>query len=93
MIYEHSFKKAAAIIYSKILCPYCVKAKRLLKEKKITYKELIIDVDISKEKAFEELGKKFTTAPQIVIDGIHIGGYLELLNYFQRKTQHNGEPK
>ena len=43
--------------------------------------------------AFEELGKKFTTAPQIVIDGIHIGGYLELLNYFQRKTQHNGEPK
>ena len=44
-----------AIIYSKLLCPYCEMAKKLLEEKNVPYKELIIGVDISKEKAFEEL--------------------------------------
>ena len=50
-----------AIIYSKLLCPYCEMAKKLLKEKKVPYKELTIGVDISKEKAFEELDIQFTT--------------------------------
>tara|TARA_R110002020_G_scaffold29767_9_gene93991 strand:- start:4971 stop:5225 length:255 start_codon:yes stop_codon:yes gene_type:complete len=83
----------AAIIYSKLLCPYCEMAKKLLDEKKIPYKEIMIGVDITKKEAFEELDKTFTTAPQIVIDGIHVGGYTDLLEYFKRKNQHNGEPK
>ena len=82
-----------AIIYSKLLCPYCEMAKKLLKEKKVPYKELTIGVDISKEKAFEELDTPFKTVPQIVLDGIHIGGYTELVEYFNRLQQHNGEPK
>ena len=84
---------ATANIYSKLLCPYCEMAKKLLDEKNIPYKELIIGVDISKEKAFEELNKVFTTAPQIVLDGVHVGGYTDLLEYFKKKNQHNGEPK
>ena len=83
----------AAIIYSKLLCPYCEMAKKLLKEKNVPYKELTIGVDISKEKAFEELDLTFTTVPQIVLDGIHIGGYTELVGFFKRLQQQNGEPK
>ena len=82
-----------AIIYSKLLCPYCEMAKKLLKEKNVPYKELTIGVDISKEKAFEELDLTFTTVPQIVLDGIHIGGYTELVEFFKRLKQQNGEPK
>ena len=40
----------AAIIYSKVLCPYCEMAKKLLDEKNVPYEELIIGVDISKDK-------------------------------------------
>ena len=83
----------AAIIYSKLLCPYCEMAKKLLDEKNIPYKEIIIGVDITKKEAFEELEKVFTTAPQIVLDGIHVGGYTDLLAYFKKKNRHNGEPK
>ena len=72
-----------AIIYSKPLCPYCEMAKKLLEKEKVTYKELTIGIDISKEKAFEELDTTFTTVPQIVIDGIHIGGYTELVEFFK----------
>ena len=83
----------AAIIYSKVLCPYCEMAKKLLDEKNVPYEELIIGVDISKEKAFEELGTAFKTAPQIVLDGIHIGGYTELEEYYKQLQQQNGESK
>ena len=41
----------AAIIYSKLLCPYCEMAKKLLDEKNIPYKEIIIGVDITKKEA------------------------------------------
>ena len=64
----------AAIIYTKLLCPYCEMAKKLLDEKNILYKELIIGVEITKGEAIEELGITFSTAPQIVLDGIYIGG-------------------
>ena len=83
----------AAIIYSKVSCPYCEMAKKLLDEKNVPYEELIIGVDISKEKAFEELDTTFTTVPQIVLDEIHIGGYTELVEFFKRLQQQNGEPK
>ena len=83
----------AAIIYTKLLCPYCEMAKKLLDEKNILYKELIIGVEITTGEAIEELGITFSTAPQIVLDGIYIGGYTELVTHFEKKDQSNGEPK
>ena len=83
----------AAIIYTKLLCPYCEMAKKLLDEKNILYKELIIGVEITTGEAIEELGITFSTAPQIVLDGIYIGGYTELITHFKKKDQSNGEPK
>ena len=50
-------------------------------------------VEFTKGEAIEELGITFSTAPQIVLDGIYIGGYTELVTHFKKKDQSNGEPK
>ncbi|HLD76992.1 MAG TPA: glutaredoxin 3 [Rickettsiales bacterium] len=61
------------IIYSKIICPYCVKAKFLLKRKKVDFKEIIVDSDEIREEMIKKSGGRMTV-PQIFIDGKHIGG-------------------
>lgn len=52
-------------------CPYCVKAKKLLDFKGIEYEEINGKVD------------NWPTVPYIVINGEHIGGYVELLAYIR----------
>ena len=63
-------------LYTTEFCPYCVAAKRLLKQKKIPFKE----IDVSEEKDFDALAKKtgWKTVPQIFFDEKLIGGYQEL---------------
>ena len=65
---------ADVIIYATKFCPYCVSAKRLLKQKGVKFKE--IDVTF-KPHLREEMTKKAHgrhTVPQIFINGRHIGG-------------------
>ena len=83
----------SAIIYTAPLCSYCELAKQVLTERKITFQELVIGVEITKGEAVEELGVIFKQVPQIVLNGIHIGGYTELVEFFNRLQQQNGEPK
>ena len=85
--------KMSAIIYTAPLCPYCELAKQVLTERKIPFQELVIGVEITKGEAVEELGVIFTQVPQIVLNGIHIGGYTDLVSYFKKKDQSNGESK
>lgn len=61
------------VIYSKVVCPYCVKAKFLLKRKKVQYDEIMVD---SEEKMMEMLEKSGgrKTVPQIFIGDRHVGG-------------------
>jgi glutaredoxin 3 len=61
-------------IYSKFLCPYCARAKRLLTEKGVEFEEYEISMDM--EKRAEMLGRANgrTTVPQIFINGRHVGG-------------------
>ena len=68
-------------IYTLAYCPYCQKAKYILKEYRVEYKEIPCDDD--EEQKREELTKKYNlkslaTFPQIIIDGINIGGYSDL---------------
>ncbi len=68
-------------IYTLAYCPYCQKAKYLLKEFGVDYNEIPCDDD--EEEKREELTKKYNlktlaTFPQIIIDGINIGGYSDL---------------
>jgi glutaredoxin 3 len=62
------------LIYTKAICPYCVKAKQLLKNKHVEFTEVDISID---QLALEEMlaksaGRK--TVPQIFIDDFHVGG-------------------
>lgn len=66
------------LVYSKHNCPYCTRAKELLKGKKIEFEEINVQ-DFPEEKEImikRTNGKK--TFPQIFIDGVSIGGCDEL---------------
>lgn len=68
---------AKVVIYSTNVCPYCVRAKTLLQQKKVDYKEVRVDVDNHKRAEMIELsGRK--TVPQIFINEQHIGGFDDL---------------
>ena len=66
------------VIYSSTVCPYCVKAKKLLETKGVDYKELNIDEnpDFIDESVKRSGGR--TTVPQVFIDDVHVGGCDEL---------------
>lgn len=62
------------IVYSGPHCPYCVRAKALLKKKGVSFEEVDVKADAAR---FEEMlaksnGKR--TIPQIFINGVHVGG-------------------
>jgi glutaredoxin 3 len=61
-------------IYTKWGCPYCTRAKALLKAKGVEYTE--IDVTMGGEKRAEMVARVpgATTVPQILIDGRAVGG-------------------
>ena len=60
------------VIYSKTVCPFCVKAKFLLKRKKVKYEEILVN----NSKIMEEMMKKsggMRTVPQIFADDRYVG--------------------
>ena len=69
-------------VYSKPQCPYCDKAKYLLKSLGLQYEEKVVTKDLSIDELFKVLGKQVKTIPQIVMDDTHIGGYNELKEHF-----------
>lgn len=70
-----------AQIYTMTSCPYCQKAKRLLKTLNIDFCE--IDVTNSFDEMQKELFEKFSlndisTVPQIILNDKYVGGYDDL---------------
>ena len=64
-------------IYSLEWCPYCIKAKALLKAKEIPYRET--DVTFDREQALEMIERSGrNSVPQIFLDDELVGGYAEL---------------
>lgn len=76
---------AVVSIYTTKFCPYCVRAKRLLDSKGISYQETPVDgrTDLRRELA-KKSGQH--TVPQIWIDKQHVGGCDELM-LLERKGQ------
>ena len=69
------------IIYTKENCPYCVKAKTLLKIKGLEFNEVYLGVDMQRED-FIAMFPEQKTVPLIIIDGVKIGGYDKLTEWF-----------
>ena len=60
-------------IYSKEVCPYCVKAKSLLQRKKVKFSEIKITDEETKNQMIAKSGGRMTV-PQIFIGDFHVGG-------------------
>lgn len=62
------------VIYTKDYCPYCVKAKSLLTQKKQTFREIDITHDEKLQAEMVEKSGGRRTVPQIFIGDTHVGG-------------------
>ncbi len=65
-------------IYTWQYCPFCIRAKSLLKKKNINFKEYKIDGDEDSRALMTERADGRKTLPQIFIDNVGIGGCDEL---------------
>jgi glutaredoxin 3 len=65
-------------IYSKFACPFCVRAKMLLKRKGVAFEEYDITLGGPKREEMLERAPGARTVPQIFIDDVLIGGSDEL---------------
>lgn len=75
-----------AMIFTKKDCPYCVRAKALLSMKSVPFTESVIGEDMLRE-TFIEMYPNQKTVPLILIDGQQVGGYDQLVEYFNNKPQ------
>ena len=65
-------------MYTTFFCPFCMRAKSLLKKKGVEYTEIGVDGDPAlRQQMTERSGER--TVPQIFIDGKPIGGSDELV--------------
>ncbi|WP_069266933.1 glutathione peroxidase [Paraburkholderia nodosa] len=69
------------VVFSKVGCPYCAKAKQLLSDRKMDYVDVPLDHKIRGKVLGAVSGS--TTAPQVFINGRHIGGSEALKLYLQ----------
>lgn len=65
-------------MYSTVVCPYCVRAEQLLKERGVTtIEKILIDSDpVKREEMMTRTGRR--TVPQIYVGDTHVGGFDDL---------------
>ncbi len=62
------------IIYTKSTCPFCHRAKDLLREKQAAFKEISVDGDPAGQQAMAVRAHGRSSVPQIFIGEKHVGG-------------------
>ncbi|MFW5661218.1 MAG: glutaredoxin 3 [Oceanicaulis sp.] len=65
---------AAVTVYTRPMCPYCVRAVALLRDKGVDFEEIDAGFDMEKKKEMIERANGARTFPQIFIGDRHIGG-------------------
>ena len=73
-----------AEIFTRDRCDYCTKAKQLLLDAGIPFE--VYNCTSKTDPNFVEMKKRFPEAqtfPQIWIEGVHIGGHDDLVNWFK----------
>ncbi|NJO15463.1 MAG: glutaredoxin 3 [Thioploca sp.] len=65
-------------MYSTQLCPYCIRAERLLNQKGMAVNKILVDNNPEEfTKMIQLTGRR--TVPQIFIDERHVGGFDDLV--------------
>ena len=68
---------AQVIVYSTAVCPYCVRAERLLEAKGVAIQKIRVDLDPEQRVLMmQKTGRR--TVPQIYIGDTHVGGFDDL---------------
>jgi glutaredoxin 3 len=70
---------AAVTVYTRPLCPYCVRAVSLLKKKGVAFEEIDAGFDAAKKHEMVQRANGAKTFPQIFIGDIHVGGCDEMM--------------
>ncbi|QGU33019.1 glutaredoxin 3 [Thermochromatium tepidum] len=65
-------------VYTTQTCPYCDRARRLLKRKGVHFTEIPVDQDRARMTEMVERSGRHTV-PQIFIDDFHVGGYDDMV--------------
>jgi glutaredoxin 3 len=65
-------------VYTASYCPYCIRAKSLLKRKGVAFDEIDVSGDPALREKMIELSGGRRTVPEIFINGRIVGGYDEL---------------
>ncbi len=61
-------------IYTWSTCPFCIRAKALLKKKGVDFTEYVIDGDEAAREQMAQRSNDSRSLPQIFINNQHIGG-------------------
>lgn len=61
-------------VYSGDFCPYCIRAKSLLKKKGLEFSEYNVRKDMKRQAEMSERAPGARTIPQIFINNRHVGG-------------------
>ena len=65
-------------VYTTSYCPYCIRAKSLLKSKGVAFEEIDVTRDSTLREKMTELSGGRHSVPEIFINGKIVGGYDEL---------------
>jgi glutaredoxin 3 len=65
-------------VYTTSYCPFCTRAKSLLKNKGVSFEEIDVTEDAGLRQKMIDLSGGRRTVPEIFIDGKIVGGYDEL---------------
>ncbi len=69
-------------IYTQSDCQYCAAARRLLEKRRLSFEEIELSHDPELAAQIAQRTRQ-TTTPHIFIDGVHIGGFDELVELDQ----------
>lgn len=72
-----------AIVWSKLNCVNCDRARSLLITKGYTIEERKVGTDYTKEQLLEVVPTA-RSVPQIILNGTHIGGFDQLVTYLDQ---------
>jgi glutaredoxin 3 len=61
-------------MYTKMGCPYCMRARKLLSSKGVQFEDIDITMGGPKRREMLERAPGHSTVPSIFIDGKHVGG-------------------
>lgn len=75
-------------IWGKSNCQYCEAAKRICESREYAYAYKQLDVDFTRDEILEQFPSA-KTFPQIIVNGIKIGGYNEFVRYLE-ETSYTG---